>query len=219
MLREGFDDSLISAFITAISQFRQEFDVDQKEWEVIPVSDIIMTVRTQNLVCAFITMGSPSGSQQERMVRFARAIGFVFDSEFEDVPLLKMDEKTEGRFDELFEEMLDVQLVARHKIITTKTLPRGPKCLNQVVRELEEEEVVELEHMAEKIASCGLEEARVYQIIWDAIEADQLVPIEEDEAGEREAKLKTTVYEIEPKTDDEILDSKEEVKDVENDLL
>jgi hypothetical protein len=55
VLKEGLDDSMISGFIAAITSFRSEFEVDQTEWQIIPISDIIRTVSSQNLICAFIT--------------------------------------------------------------------------------------------------------------------------------------------------------------------
>ena len=52
----------ISAFITAISQFRSEFEIEARheEYSITPVSDIISTVETVNLICAFITVSKPS---------------------------------------------------------------------------------------------------------------------------------------------------------------
>ncbi|MHA2425345.1 MAG: hypothetical protein ACXAEF_11185, partial [Candidatus Thorarchaeota archaeon] len=188
MIKEGFDDSLISAFITAISQFRAEFVVDQKSWIVTPISDIIHAVRTQNLVCAFITTGSPTKTQEERMMAFARAVGFVFDTEYEEAPILSIDEVDEGRFDELFNEMLDMNLHRRHKIIDTKGLPSGPKCLRKEISELKASDGFELEEMADRMAVCGLEEARVYKMILDAISNDQIVPVE----GELEPEAKSS---------------------------
>ena len=181
MLREGFDDSLISAFITAISQFRSEFDVDQKEWVITPISDIIMAVRTQNLVCAFITMGPPTSTQQERMIQFAKSVGFVFDSNFEEAPVLTIDAATEDRFDELFDELLDMNLHQKHRIADTKGLPKRPKCLNRTIAELRTSEGFELDDMADRMAACGIEEARAYKIILDAIHNGQLVPIGRDD--------------------------------------
>ncbi|MFW9851090.1 MAG: hypothetical protein ACFFF4_18340, partial [Candidatus Thorarchaeota archaeon] len=178
MIKGGLDDSLISAFITAISQFRAEFVIDEKLWEVTPISDIIMAVRTQNLVCAFITTGSPTKTQEDRMIQFARAVGYVFDSEFDEAPILSISETDEGRFDQLFNEMLDMNLHRPHKIIDTKGLPRGPKCLKAAINELQNSDGFALEEMADRMAACGLEEARVYKIIMDAIENSRVIPIE-----------------------------------------
>ena len=177
MVKGGFDESMLSAFITAISSFRSEFDASPKEWEISPISDIIMAVRTQNLICAFITMGSPTKTQEERIIQFAKAVGSLFDIDFEVAPTLTIDDMDESRFDELFDEMLDMHLYRKHMIVDTKGFPRGPKCLNTAISELQEAESFELEEMAKKMAACGLEEAKVYKIIMDAITNLQIVPI------------------------------------------
>ncbi|MFW9931065.1 MAG: hypothetical protein ACFFDR_00200 [Candidatus Thorarchaeota archaeon] len=189
MLRAGFDDSLISAFITAISQFRSEFDVTEKEWQITPISDIIMAVKTQNLVCAFITMGTPTPTQQERMIQFAKSVGFVFDSNFEEAPILTIDDVTEDRFDELFDELLDMNLHQKHKIIDIKGLPKGPKCLNQTISEFKSLDGFELDAMADRMAACGIEEARAYKLILDAIRNKQMIPIEDDETSEPKSDI------------------------------
>lgn len=201
MLRGGFDENLISAFITAISQFRGEFDVQQSEWEIVPVSDIIVAIRTTNLVCAFITMNRPSSTQEEQMVKFAQAIGLSFDSKFEEPPLLVIDETTESQFDALLEDMLDIRLHMKHRIVTTTSLPSGPKCLDQVIADLEKTGVVDLDEMAEQITACGLEEARVYKIIWDEIKANHIVPVE-GEAMDGKVSVETDVYSIEPRLEE-----------------
>lgn len=181
MLRAGFDDSLISAFITAISQFRSEFDVTEKEWQITPISDIIMAVKTQNLICAFITMGTPTPTQQERMIQFGKSVGFVFDSMFEEAPVLTIDDETEERFDDLFDELLDMNLHQKHKIIDIKGLPKGPRCLNQTITEFKSLDGFDLDAMADRMAACGIEEARAYKIILDAIRNEQMIPVEESD--------------------------------------
>jgi hypothetical protein len=126
LLKGGFDDSMVSGFIAAITAFRSEFEVDQREWQIIPISDIIRTVSSQNLICAFITLGSPTGTQEEMMMQFARAIGFIFDSHFENVPTKTLDDETENRFETLFDEMLDGALLVRHRTVEgRKTIMNG----------------------------------------------------------------------------------------------
>ncbi|UCH05149.1 MAG: hypothetical protein JSW05_03015, partial [Candidatus Thorarchaeota archaeon] len=63
MVKGGIDGMLISGFITAITNFRTEFNVDQEEGALTPISDIIRTVATENLICAFISLSSPSVAQ------------------------------------------------------------------------------------------------------------------------------------------------------------
>ena len=176
LLKEGFDDSMLSGFIAAITQFRSEFEVDQKEWQIIPISDIIRTVSTQNLICAFITFGSPTGTQEEQMMQFARAIAFIFDSDFESAPINVLDDKTEDRFETLFEEMLDGALLIKYRTVEAHKLPRNLRLLKRGTSMMDSHDEFELEELASIMTRSGLEEARVYKTIMDGIEIGYLEP-------------------------------------------
>jgi hypothetical protein len=177
VLKGGFDDSMISGFIAAITTFRSEFEVDQREWQIIPISDIIRTVSSQNLICAFITMGSPTGTQEEMMMQFARAIGFIFDSHFENVPTRTLDDETENRFETIFDEMLDGALLVRHRTVEGHKLPRDLRLLARSIAEMDAPDEFELEELASIMTRFGLEEARAYKTIMDGIEIGYLEPI------------------------------------------
>ena len=178
LLKEGFDDSMLSGFIAAITQFRSEFEVDQKEWQIIPISDIIRTVSTQNLICAFITFGSPTGTQEEQMMQFARAIAFIFDSQFESAPTNVLDDKTEDRFETLFDEMLDGALLIKYRTVEAHKLPRNLRLLKRGTSLMDSHDEFELEELASIMTRSGLEEARVYKTIMDGIEIGYLEPID-----------------------------------------
>jgi hypothetical protein len=179
LLKGGFDDSMVSGFIAAITAFRSEFEVDQREWQIIPISDIIRTVSSQNLICAFITLGSPTGTQEEMMMQFARAIGFIFDSHFENVPTKTLDDETENRFETLFDEMLDGALLVRHRTVEGRKLPRDLQILakRKSIAVMETPDEFELEELAGIMTRFGLEEARAYKTIMNGIEIGYLEPI------------------------------------------
>ena len=101
ILREGLEETVISAFITAITSFRGEFDIESssEEWGLIPISDIVRVISTNKLVCAFITTGNPTATQRERMIRFAKTVAFIFDDTMEDVPIVILDHHTTLQFD------------------------------------------------------------------------------------------------------------------------
>ncbi|MHA1484596.1 MAG: hypothetical protein ACTSPR_04675, partial [Candidatus Thorarchaeota archaeon] len=178
LLKEGFDDSMLSGFIAAITQFRSEFEVDQKEWQIIPISDIIRTVSTQNLICAFITFGSPTGTQEEQMTQFARAIAFIFDSHFESAPTNVLDDETEDRFETLFDEMLDGALLTTYRIVRAHKLPRNLRLLEKGTAMMDQHDEFELEKLASIMTRFGMEEARVYKTIMDGIEIGYLEPVD-----------------------------------------
>jgi hypothetical protein len=61
VLKGGFEEGMLSAFITAIMHFRAEFETigERDEYKIIPISEVIRVVPTESLICAFITMTSP----------------------------------------------------------------------------------------------------------------------------------------------------------------
>ena len=179
ILRDGLEETVISAFITAITSFRGEFDIESssEEWGLIPISDIVRVISTNKLVCAFITTGNPSPEQRERMIQFAKTVGFIFDDTMEDVPIVVLDHHTTLQFDSLFEDLLDGQLLRTYKLDDDKKFPTTSCANERIARKTGEE--FKLEELATEIASCGLEEGRVYKAIMDALENHFLVTTED----------------------------------------
>jgi len=179
ILRDGLEEVVISAFITAITSFRGEFDIESssEEWGLIPISDIIRVISTNKLVCAFITTGNPSPAHRERMTQFAKVVGFIFDDTMDDVPIVVLDHHTTLQFDSLFEDLLDGQLLRTYKLDEVKKFPTT-SCANERIASKKGEEF-KLEELATEIASCGLEEGRVYKAIMDALENQFLVTTED----------------------------------------
>lgn len=175
ILRDGLEETVISAFITAITSFRGEFDIESssEEWGLIPISDIVRVISTSKLVCAFITTGNPSPEQRERMIRFAKTVAFIFDETMEDVPIVVLDHHTTQQFNALFEDILDGQLLRTFKLDDAKKLPTT-SCANERIARRHGDEF-KLEELATEIASCGLEEGRVYKAIMVALENHFLV--------------------------------------------
>ncbi|MCK4565903.1 MAG: hypothetical protein KAU48_01205, partial [Candidatus Thorarchaeota archaeon] len=175
ILRDGLEEVVISAFITAITSFRGEFDIESssEEWGLIPISDIIRVISTNKLVCAFITTGNPSPEQRERMIRYAKTVAFIFDETMEDVPIVVLDHHTTQQFNTLFEDILDGQLLRTYRLDDAKKFPTT-SCANERIARRSGDEF-KLEELATEIASCGLEEGRVYKAIMVALENHFLV--------------------------------------------
>jgi hypothetical protein len=179
ILREGLEESIISAFITAITSFRGEFDIESssEEWGLIPISDIIRVISTNRLICAFITTGNPSAEQRERMIEFAKKVGFIFDDTMEEVPIVVLDRHTTWQFDTLFDDILDGALLRTYKLDEEKKFPTSTCADERIARKHGEE--FKLEELASEISACGLEEGRVYQAIMKALENQLLVTTDE----------------------------------------
>ena len=179
ILREGLEESIISAFITAITSFRGEFDIEtsSEEWGLIPISDIIRVISTNRLICAFITTGNPSPDQRERMIQFAKTVGFIFDDTMKEVPIVVLDHHTTMQFDSLFDDILDGALLATYKLDDDRKFPTSTCADERIARKGGEE--FKLEELATEIAACGLEEGRVYQAIMKALDNQFLITTEE----------------------------------------
>lgn len=179
ILRDGLEEAVISAFITAITSFRGEFDIESttEEWGLIPISDIVRVISTDRLICAFITTGNPSPEQRERMIRFAKTVGFIFDEAMDDVPIVVLDHHTTMQFDALFDDILDGALLRTYTLDDEKKYPTSTCADERIARKQGEE--FKLEELANEIAACGLEEGRVYQAIMRALESQLLVTTDE----------------------------------------
>jgi hypothetical protein len=179
ILREGLEESVISAFISAITSFRGEFDIETttEEWGLIPISDIVRVISTNKLICAFITTGNPSAEQRERMIQFAKTVGFIFDETMEDVPVVILDQHTTRQFNSLFDDILDGALLRTYKLDEEKKFPTSTCADERIARKQGAE--FKLEELASEIAACGLEEGRVYQAIMKALENHLLVTTDE----------------------------------------
>jgi hypothetical protein len=183
MLTTGFDSSMISAFITAIRNFRSEIETDtaEREFYLTPISDIVRVVATHSLLCAFITVSTPTPTQSEKMIEFAKAASFLFDDLFEMIPTEIVDNDTVEQFEYLFDEKLDGKLLKKFRMAEHEKFPRRLKCVEEKFEHLETTDGFELDDLAAGVASCGLEEARAYKIIIDYIEKGSIIPLNPEE--------------------------------------
>ncbi|MHA1959587.1 MAG: hypothetical protein ACW99U_05120 [Candidatus Thorarchaeota archaeon] len=173
ILKGGFDESMVSAFITAITQFRTEFamEMEHDEFMVTQISDIIRAVPTMNLLCSFITVTRPSEALEKKMVIYAKSVSFVFDSVYEMAPLQKLEQDKSDIFDAIFDDALDGALIRPHRITIEDDFPKGLRCIQWMApKVLKEDGSFALDELAGSMADCGIEEGEVYLKIQDAIE-------------------------------------------------
>lgn len=182
MIKGGFEEAMVSAFITAITHFRSEFEMDEKHWEfnVIPISDIISTVPTKSLIVAFITVRPPSQFQEVGMQAFGRATGAMFDEILAEQKSTTVDNEQTKILDTLFYDLLDGFLIERFRTNKDVSFPKNMRCLETAAHQLENGEGFKLEDLAKGMASCGIEESRAYKIVMDAIDED-LIEIADEE--------------------------------------
>ncbi len=174
MIKGGFEEAMVSAFITAITHFRSEFQMDEKHWEfnIIPISDIISAVPTKSLIVAFITVRPPSKFQETSMAAFGRATGALFDEILADSRVGIVDESQTEVLDTLFYDLLDGYLIERFHTTKDAEFPKSMTCLVNTAHQLENGEGFKLEDLAKGMASCGIEESHAYKLVMDAIDDD-----------------------------------------------
>lgn len=182
MLRKGVDEGIISAFITAIRNFKLEFGLNgqtKEEGKLLPISDLIRAVSMKNLVFAFITVDSPSQQQRRNMVDFANSVAETFDQAFSDTPTEVLDPDTKSRISTLLQDIMDVVLLRRYRLRDDATLSKADECIKRGVSEFDDSEFL-LDELAASIAECGFEEGRAYVSILDAVNDNVLVPTAEE---------------------------------------
>lgn len=172
ILRGGFDEAMVSAFVTAITHFRSEFGMDEKHWEfnVIPISDIISAIPTRNLIVAFITVQTPSQYQEISMEAFGRATGAMFDDMMADARSDIILPEQRAMFDNLFYDLMDGFLLENFRLEKDASFPKAMNCLESTAIQLENDKGFKLDDLAKGMATCGIEESRAYKMVMDAIE-------------------------------------------------
>lgn len=178
MMKLGFEEGMLSAFITAIMHFRSEFETPEgtDEYHILPISDIIRAVSTPNLLCAFITVSSASPEQEEKMIGYARAIGMMMDETLADAPTKVIDTKTAKTLEWFFDDFVDGGLLRKYQI-GEKDLPRSFRSLRKALPQVSTNDTFKLELMIRGLENCGLSEDEAYLLTMDAIDNEFIVPI------------------------------------------
>jgi hypothetical protein len=131
ILKGGFEEGMLSAFVTAVTHFRSEFESNgaEREWQLTPISDIIRAGPTKNLICAFVTMSSPSMVHEAKMLMFTREIGLMLDERMEEPPTEFRDDATSRQIDMMFDDHLDGVLLKDYRIPVESAMPRQFKSI------------------------------------------------------------------------------------------
>jgi hypothetical protein len=178
ILKGGFEEGMLSAFITAIIHFRAEFDKKREKdgYIIIPISDIVRAVPTENLICAFITITSASKAQEERMINYARAIGMMFDETFAERPSQVIDTQTIRSFEWMFDDFVDGILLRPYKI-GEKQLPKKLRCVEETVNSSDGVNSFLLINLIRLLETCNIDEDDAYLLVMDAVEQKCIIPI------------------------------------------
>ena len=191
IVKGGFEEGIVAAFISAVTQFREEFEMLEEEaMKVIPISDIIRAVQTENLICAFVTVRSASIEHNRKMEAFGIQVAIYLDDFYtESRPPSFMDERITEILDYVYDETMDGNLLKFHKIADSKKLTKRYQSIEQVILDMESAHCSRPIYLAKAVSKYGVSEAHGCTLVSEAIEKQLLIPCEADETPDTEIDL------------------------------
>ncbi|MFW9964162.1 MAG: hypothetical protein ACFFCX_11395 [Candidatus Sifarchaeia archaeon] len=178
IFKGGFEEAMLSAFISAIMHFRTEFESGKvsDNYPVIPISEVVRTVPTEHLICAFITMTSPSVEQEHKMKNYSRAIGMMLDETLAYHTGEVINGKIRSTFEWMFDDLMDGNLIRSYQI-GIKKFPKSLRFIEKAIPLEEKEGSFNLVRLIRLLISTGVSEDDVYILMLKAIEGEYIVPV------------------------------------------
>jgi len=187
----GFDEGIVAAFVSAVTHFREEFEMfDEEQMQVIPISDIIRAVQTRNLICAFITVKSASIEQNRKMEAYAMQVGTYLDDLFDERPSSLIDEKINEMLDYIFDTAMDGYLLKFYKMSTDRAFPKRYQFLAELMQSLETRHCSKPVYLAQGVATFGVSQARGCTLVLEAIDKGLIHICDEHEIKTPEIEFK-----------------------------
>jgi hypothetical protein len=177
IIKGGFQESLLSSFITALSQFRAEFSWDQPKWTAIPITEVITAVQTEVLICALITVEPASERQRGQLETFGKDIGLRYDLENGKIRQMVTNRDLSESIDPIFYGHFDGALLERY-IGVKDDLPTHLDLLRETMEKMEIDTGVSPEAIIKAMTLQGHSERKSYRIVLEAIDSGYLIPAE-----------------------------------------
>ena len=193
IVKGGFEEGIVAAFISAVTHFREEFEaLDEEAMQVIPISDIIRAVQTRNLICAFITIRSASIEHNRKMEAFAQQVATYLDDFYtESRPTAALDSRISEILDYVYDETMDGNLIKFYKAADDKEFPRRYRILERLLEEIETRHCSRPVYLAQGVATFGVSEARGCTLVLEAIDKGLIEQCEEHEPTVEDIEFKT----------------------------
>ncbi|MFW9975678.1 MAG: hypothetical protein ACFFDQ_10455, partial [Candidatus Thorarchaeota archaeon] len=174
ILKGGFQESLLSSLISAISQFRSEFSMDEPTWAAIPITEVITAVQTEALICAIVTVESASNRQKSQLEAFGREVGGLYDKEDETIRKMVRTPTLNGSFYSIFDNHFDGQLMKRY-VGVSKSLPKHLSVVSEALESMEIDHGVSVDAIIKSISVLGHSERRAYRCTLEAVDNGYLI--------------------------------------------
>jgi hypothetical protein len=178
IMKGGFEMSIIGGFISAISNFSEEIRTEEKLWTAIPISEVVMAVHTEELICSLLTVDAPSRTLIENLEEVSIQIGSKFDADSNLLSTISHSAEValeyKGDLDRFFETHFDFKL-----LISYLSYDEAQKKLYPLIAEVfDSPELTPPFSTSELVAlliASGLEEGSAYALVIEAIEANFLI--------------------------------------------
>ncbi len=152
------------------------FDQGIAGYTLIPISEVIRTVPTENLICAFITVTPPSVEQELKMVGYTRAIGMMLDDSLALLSAQIIDAKTSKTLEWLFDDLMDGILVRSYQT-GEKEFSKQLRFIEKGITLEETDGSFNLARLVRLLASTEISEDDVYIRVMKAIEDEYILPV------------------------------------------
>ncbi|MHA2027078.1 MAG: MSCRAMM family protein [Candidatus Thorarchaeota archaeon] len=182
IIKGGFEMSMISGFITAVSGFASEIGTEEKLWTGIPISDILTAVRTKELICTLLTVDAPSPTLIKNLEGSSVLIGSKFDSDPDLLTTMSRYTKSaneyENEFDSFFETQFDYKLLNNYSSYDLSRKGEFP-LIELAIISGDLNRPFYVSDLVRYLVTSGIEETRAYSLVIDAVESDFLLSLDE----------------------------------------
>ncbi len=177
ILKGGFQESLLSSFIAALSQFRAEFSWDEPKWTAIPITEVITAVQTEVLICAMITVEPATLRQKNQLELFGRNIGQLYDFENETVKQLVNSPNLYQTIDPIFHSHFDGALMNRY-VGVSHNLPEHLNPVRETMATIDLTEGATPEFIVRSMTLLGHNDRKSHNLVLEAIDGGYLIASE-----------------------------------------
>ena len=177
ILKGGFQESLLSSFITALSQFRAEFSWDEPRWTAIPITEVITAVQTEVLICAMISVEPATPRQKNQLELFGRDIGERYDLENGAVRQLVNSPDLDDTIDPIFDSHFDGALMNRY-VGVRDDLPEHLSFVKETMASMDLTDGATPEFIVKSMTLLGHSDRKSHSTVLNALDGGYLIAAE-----------------------------------------
>ena len=177
ILKGAFEESILSSLITAISQFRSEFSIDEPMWTAIPITEVVTAVQTESLICAIITVESASSRQKAQLETFSREVGGLYDHQDDAIRQMVRSPTLSDTFDSIFVSYFDGRLMKKY-VGVKRNLPKDLSPVSSALDTMDIHHGVSVDAIIKATSVLGYTERRAHQMVLEAVDGDFLIAAE-----------------------------------------